>query len=124
MPLLKRENIKGWKAIFSEDGGWLAAAKAIRSIGLLLKAKGVKFWFGDAGSFKRPLFAGDGYTCVGVETVDGSKYYGDKVVLAAGAWSPTLVDLEDQCCSKVSTWCILMSRIDQHFRRGCMHRCV
>jgi sarcosine oxidase/L-pipecolate oxidase len=23
------------------------------------------------------------------------------VVLAAGAWSPTLVDLEDQCCSKV-----------------------
>jgi sarcosine oxidase/L-pipecolate oxidase len=24
------------------------------------------------------------------------------VVLAAGAWSPTLVDLEDQCVSKVS----------------------
>lgn len=55
-----------------------------------------------AGSFKRPLFADDGTTCVGVETEDGTHYFGDKVVLAAGAWSPTLVDLEDQCCSKVS----------------------
>ena len=54
-----------------------------------------------AGSFKKPLFADDGKTCIGVETVDGSKYYGDKVVLAAGAWSPALVDLDDQCCSKV-----------------------
>ena len=55
---------------------------------------------GSAGSFKQPLFASDGTTCIGVETVDGTKYYADKVVLASGAWSPTLVDLEDQCCSK------------------------
>ncbi|KAM3064687.1 hypothetical protein ACMFMF_011823 [Clarireedia jacksonii] len=53
-----------------------------------------------AGSFKHPLFNDDGITCIGVETVDGTKYYADKVVLAAGAWSPALVDLEDQCCSK------------------------
>ncbi|KAF7515901.1 hypothetical protein G7054_g14376 [Neopestalotiopsis clavispora] len=100
MPLLKREKIKGWKAIWSKDGGWLAAAKAINAIGEFLKASGVKFGFGDAGSFKQPLFASDGTTCIGVETVDGTKYYADKVVLASGAWSPTLVDLEDQCCSK------------------------
>jgi len=55
-----------------------------------------------AGTFKRPLFAADGTTCIGVETVDGTYYHGDKVVLAAGAWSPTLVDLDDQCVSKVS----------------------
>lgn len=55
-----------------------------------------------AGTFKQPLFEADGTTCIGVETVDGTKYYADTVVLAAGAWSPTLVDLEDQCCSKVS----------------------
>jgi glycine/D-amino acid oxidase-like deaminating enzyme len=54
-----------------------------------------------AGSFKRPLFKDDGSTCIGVETVNGAKYYADKVILAAGAWSPVLVDLEDQCCSKV-----------------------
>lgn len=55
-----------------------------------------------AGTFKQPLFAADGTTCIGIETADGTKYFADKVVLAAGAWSPTLVDLEDQCVSKVN----------------------
>lgn len=55
-----------------------------------------------AGTFKRPLFAVDEMTCKGVETVDGTQYYADKVVLSAGAWTPTLIDLEDQCVSKVS----------------------
>jgi sarcosine oxidase/L-pipecolate oxidase len=55
-----------------------------------------------AGSFKKPLFTDDEVTCIGVETVDGTKYFADKVVLAAGAWSPTLVDLDDQCVSKVN----------------------
>ncbi|KAK7756496.1 hypothetical protein SLS62_001330 [Diatrype stigma] len=100
MPLLPRDQISGWKAIFSHDGGWLAAAKAINAIGEVLRERGVKFGFGGAGSFKRPLFGDDGTTCIGVETEDGTKYFADKVVLAAGAWSPTLVDLDDQCCSK------------------------
>lgn len=55
-----------------------------------------------AGTFKRPLFAADGITCTGVETADGTSYHADKVILAAGAWSSTLVDLDDQCVSKVS----------------------
>ncbi|WVR04150.1 hypothetical protein IAU60_001149 [Kwoniella sp. DSM 27419] len=99
-PLLERGQIEGWKAIWNSDGGWLAAAKAINAIGEVLKEKGVKFGFGAAGSFKKPLFDEDGTTCVGIETVDGTQYHADKVVLAAGAWSPTLVDLEGQCCSK------------------------
>ncbi|KAH8885439.1 fructosyl peptide oxidase [Thozetella sp. PMI_491] len=99
-PCLPPDQIKGWKAIFSHDGGWLAAAKAIDAIGEDLRAKGVQFAFGSAGSFQKPLLDAGGTTCVGVETVDGSRYYADTVVLAAGAWSPVLVDLEDQCCSK------------------------
>lgn len=55
-----------------------------------------------AGSFKSPLLGNNGSTCIGVETVDGTQYYGDKVVLATGAWSPALIDLEGQCCSKVT----------------------
>ncbi|CAI6294091.1 unnamed protein product [Periconia digitata] len=100
MPLLERDQIQGWKAVFSKDGGWLAAAKAINAIGEECERKGVKFAFGGAGSFKQPLFAADNTTCIGVETLDGTKYHADKVVLAAGAWSPTLVDLEGQCISK------------------------
>ncbi|KAJ5658641.1 uncharacterized protein N7484_002290 [Penicillium longicatenatum] len=100
VPPFTEEQTKGWKGLFCGEGGWLAAAKAINAIGHFLKNQGVNFGFGRAGTFKRPLFAADGTTCTGVETVDGTKYHGDKVVLAAGAWSPTLVDLDDQCVSK------------------------
>ncbi|KAJ5145341.1 hypothetical protein N7448_002733 [Penicillium atrosanguineum] len=100
MPNFTREQVKGWKGLFCSDGGWLAAAKAINAIGNFLQDQGVKFGFGGAGTFKQPLFAADGTTCIGLETTDGSRYFADKVVLAAGAWSPTLVDLENQCVSK------------------------
>jgi sarcosine oxidase/L-pipecolate oxidase len=98
MPLLDRERIRGWKAVWNTDGGWLAAAKAINAIGEYLLKRGVKFGFYGAGCFKAPLLA-EG-VCIGVETVNGAHYYADKVVLAAGAWSSTLVDLQEQCVSK------------------------
>lgn len=98
MPLLDRSQIRGWKAVYSEDGGWLAAAKAINAIGEFLLNAGVKFGFGGAGTFKQPLLA-EG-VCIGVETIDGTRYHADKVVLAGGAWSPALVDLHEQCVSK------------------------
>ncbi|KAJ5938101.1 hypothetical protein N7454_004443 [Penicillium verhagenii] len=94
------EQTQGWKGLYCSEGGWLAAAKAINAIGHFLKSQGVNFGFGGAGTFKRPLFATDGTTCIGIETADGTIYHADKVILAAGAWSPTLVDLEDQCVSK------------------------
>jgi glycine/D-amino acid oxidase-like deaminating enzyme len=118
MPLLDREQIKGWKAVYSEDGGWLAAAKAINAIGGFLRDQGVKFGFGGAGSFKQPLLA-EG-VCIGVETVDGTRYYADKVVLAAGAWSPTLVDLQDQCVSKVCSFNPILIEFSNSNRRGSM----
>ncbi|KAL4804968.1 FAD dependent oxidoreductase [Aspergillus unguis] len=99
-PHFTREQIQGWKGLFCGDGGWLAAAKAINAIGQYLQSQGVKFGFGDAGTFKQPILDSDGSTVVGVETVDGTRYHAEKVVLAAGAWSPTLVDLEEQCVSK------------------------
>lgn len=90
----------------------MAAAKSINAVGEELVRHGVKFAFGAyvpiltrveadnrAGQFKAPILDKDG-ACVGVEAVDGSRYLADKVVLAAGAWTPTLVDLEDQCVSK------------------------
>lgn len=46
MPLLPRESIQGWKALYSHDGGWLAAAKAINAIGEFCQSQGVQFGFG------------------------------------------------------------------------------
>ncbi|KAJ5097040.1 hypothetical protein N7456_007761 [Penicillium angulare] len=100
VPPFTKEQTEDWKGVLCSDGGWLAAAKAINAIGQFLKSEGVQLRFGGAGTFKQPLFAEDGVTCIGVETTDGTKYHADKVVLAAGAWSPTLIDLEDQCVSK------------------------
>ncbi|KAJ5161708.1 sarcosine oxidase [Penicillium capsulatum] len=100
LPHFTRDQVQGWKGLFCGEGGWLAAAKAINAIGQLLKSQGVKVGIDGAGTFKCPLFTADGGTCNGVETIDGTRYYADKVVLATGAWTPTLLDLEDQCVSK------------------------
>jgi len=75
-----------------------------------------------AGAFKRPLFEADGTTCIGIETVDGTKYQADKVVLAAGAWTSTLVDLEDQCVSKVREL-LVRQRMELTLRHGSTHTC-
>ncbi|KAF5372842.1 hypothetical protein D9758_001474 [Tetrapyrgos nigripes] len=99
-PKLSRDQIKGWKGLFFERSGWLAAAKAIDSVGKELVRHGVQFSFGDSGTFESLILSDDGKTCLGVLAKDGTRYMADRVVLASGAWSPTLVDLEDQCCSK------------------------
>ena len=39
--------------------------------------------------------------CVGVIAKDGSRYEADRIVMATGAWSPSLIDLKGQCVSKV-----------------------
>jgi len=57
--------------------------------------------FSRSGTFDRLILSEDGTTCIGAITKDGTEYLADRVILAAGAWSPALIDLEDQCCSKV-----------------------
>jgi len=47
------------------------------------------------------MLSQDGMRCIGVEAEDGTEWKADVVVLATGAWSPTLIDLEGQCISKV-----------------------
>ncbi|KAJ3990477.1 FAD dependent oxidoreductase [Lentinula detonsa] len=100
VPQLAGSNIQGWKGIFFERGGWLAAAKAIDSVGRELIRHGVQFSFGNSGTFQSLILSDDGKTCLGAVTKDGTRYLADRVVLASGAWTPSLVDLEDQCCSK------------------------
>ena len=56
-----------------------------------------------SGAFDSLILSDDGQTCLGAVAKDGTRYLADRVVLATGAWSPSLVDLEEQCCSKVSS---------------------
>jgi sarcosine oxidase/L-pipecolate oxidase len=54
-----------------------------------------------AGKFKKPIVSIDRTTCIGAECEDGTVRLADRVILACGAWTPTLIDLEGQCVSKV-----------------------
>lgn len=60
-----------------------------------------------SGTFKQPIIADSG-RCIGVECKDGTKHYADRVIMATGAWTPSLVDLKGQCVSKVSAAAIEM----------------
>ncbi|RAK86388.1 fructosyl amino acid oxidase [Aspergillus costaricaensis CBS 115574] len=42
---------------------------------------------------------GGGIHCTGVELLDGSRMYADLVIVAAGAWTPSLVDVEGRAAA-------------------------
>ncbi|ODO11460.1 hypothetical protein I350_00240 [Cryptococcus amylolentus CBS 6273] len=97
-PHLKDADIKA--SLYCATGGWVAARDAIDSVGRELQKAGVKTVFGPSGNFDSLVFDNDGKTVKGVKGKDGSVTEADLVVLAAGAWSPALVDLQGQCVSK------------------------
>nr|XP_019012538.1 sarcosine oxidase [Kwoniella pini CBS 10737]OCF51319.1 sarcosine oxidase [Kwoniella pini CBS 10737] len=99
-PHLAHADLTGWKGIYVNNGGWVAARNALNAVGHELRRLGVRTAFGTSGTFKEVLLAKDGKTVRGVRTADGTEWEGDLVVFAAGAWSPALLDLEDQCVSK------------------------
>ena len=80
----------------------MAARDALTAVGAELRRLGVKSAFGTAGTFQSLVLGDDGRTCVGVRAADGTEWAGDLVVLAMGAWTPVMMDLEGQCVSKVS----------------------
>ncbi|ORY26976.1 putative peroxisomal sarcosine oxidase [Naematelia encephala] len=99
-PHLAQADIKGWCGLYCSTGGWVAARDALNSVGYELRRLGVKTAFGTAGTFKELILSDDGKRCIGVKCIDGTEWNADLVVLAAGAWSPVLVDLKGQCTSK------------------------
>ncbi|KAH9928536.1 FAD dependent oxidoreductase [Epithele typhae] len=113
VPQLTGCEIKGWKGIWFQEGGWLAARKAIDSVGRELAAHGVQFSFGESGAFQSLILSDDRMTCLGAVAKDGTRYLADRVVLATGAWSPALVDLEEQCCSKAWVYAHLQLTSDE-----------
>jgi sarcosine oxidase/L-pipecolate oxidase len=96
-----------WRGLWVKQGGWVAARNALNSVGLELRRLGVKTAFGTAGTVKAPMMSQDGMQCIGVEAEDGTEWKADMVVMATGAWSPTLIELEGQCISKVGNRLLL-----------------
>ncbi|WVW84473.1 hypothetical protein I302_106507 [Kwoniella bestiolae CBS 10118] len=97
---LKGGDIDGWEGLYIKDAGWVAARDALTAVGAELRKLGVKSAFGSSGTLKSLILGEDGKTCRGVKTADGTEWPADLVIMATGAWSPTLIDLENQCVSK------------------------
>lgn len=81
----------------------MAAVDAITAVGKELESYNVQFSFGPSGTFKEPILSEDNKTWVGVQAVDGTQWFAERIIMATGAWSPALVDLEGQCVSKVGS---------------------
>ncbi|KAI5450195.1 hypothetical protein NCC49_003344 [Naganishia albida] len=99
-PHLANAFIDGWQGIWNAKAGWGAANDAVDSVGRELGKFGVKMVFGPSGTFDRPLIDSLTGRCVGVVAKDGATYEADRVVMATGAWTPSLINLEGQCVSK------------------------
>ncbi|EPQ60293.1 DAO-domain-containing protein [Gloeophyllum trabeum ATCC 11539] len=91
------------KAVFNPEGGWVHARKSMELVGGECVHLGVRFITGPSGTAKELIFNGARTAVLGVRCEDGSTYLADRTVLAAGAWSDLLLDMENQLIAKCWT---------------------
>ncbi|KAI8819995.1 oxygen oxidoreductase [Fimicolochytrium jonesii] len=106
------------KAVFNPEGGWVYAKEAMQRVGEECKRLGVKFVSGGAGTVREFIFASsqidndddddktsppNSSRIIGVRCQDGTTHPAAHTILAAGAWSPTLLSLQSQLISKCWT---------------------
>ncbi|KAJ5948266.1 hypothetical protein N7466_001281, partial [Penicillium verhagenii] len=88
-------DFQGWSSYWSPNAAWVNARQGIVRMAEEAKKAGVKYISGDAG-YAQQLLYDEHQTCIGVKCVNGTNYFGNKIVLAAGAASGRLLDLKGQ----------------------------
>ncbi|EPX75226.1 L-pipecolate oxidase [Schizosaccharomyces octosporus yFS286] len=73
----------------NQISGWADAEQSVKSVANYLVQQGVTFVCGPSGTVKKLITDDD--KVVGVETMDGQNKSADLVVLAAGAWTASLL---------------------------------
>jgi sarcosine oxidase/L-pipecolate oxidase len=83
----------GSMGYLNRNSGWADAEASMRYLRAKIVAKN-RVRFISVG-VERLLFSGEGdeKECVGVDLQDGNFLSGDLIILAAGAWTPSLIDL-------------------------------
>ncbi|EXJ91986.1 hypothetical protein A1O3_00536 [Capronia epimyces CBS 606.96] len=108
--------LDGWNInVWNPTAGWANSGEALNRMARAAQDKGVEFISGDAGFCRRLIMSStnpkhaeeDGQReqlsqsrCTGVITHDGTTHLADVVVVAAGAWTPSLVDVQAQLTAK------------------------
>lgn len=92
---LKATDVKGFSdAYFNPEAGWVEAASATKSFMEAAEAKGVKRELGEVVDL---LWSDENGCLAGVRLVGGKQLTADKIVLAAGAWTSSLLSpIEDK----------------------------
>jgi sarcosine oxidase/L-pipecolate oxidase len=86
----------GWKGWYRKGGvGWVHARKAMVAAYREALRLGARFVTGNAAGRVESLIYQDG-DVKGVRTADGIEHFSDRVVLAAGAYAPQVLDFENQ----------------------------
>ncbi|KAJ3338015.1 hypothetical protein HDU93_010081 [Gonapodya sp. JEL0774] len=83
-------NIKYVDGYYNKIGGYALSSKVVERMAETARSMGVKFVCGKAGAVKS-IVKGPQGKATGVVAVDGTKHEGDLIVLACGAWTPSLV---------------------------------
>jgi len=109
---------EGFTGIFNGNAGWVKPIDAMILIAKECERMGVRFVGGEAGLVEELLRAEDGKRVIGVRAKDGSTYYADKIVLAVGSYSDTLLDFKGQlhavCASYVCSLGLMFTLIRPH----------
>jgi sarcosine oxidase/L-pipecolate oxidase len=85
-----------FQAIFNGNAGWVKSMDAMLVIKRECERLGVEFVSGLSGTVDKLIRSEVDQTVAGVVTVDGTEWYADKIILAAGAYCDTLLDFKGQ----------------------------
>jgi sarcosine oxidase / L-pipecolate oxidase len=92
--------LDGWNInVWNPTAGWANAGEALRQMALAAEKNDVEYITGDRGYVRKLVYSSEN-VCTGVVTEDGSVHEADLVILAAGAWMPSLIDLQGQLTAK------------------------
>ncbi|GJN94164.1 hypothetical protein Rhopal_007238-T1 [Rhodotorula paludigena] len=91
--------LRGWRGVYNPKAGWTHARNSLQALTDECKRLGVKFVSGGAGAVKSFKLSADGKKTI-VQTEDGTSYQPDHVVLAAGAWIDSILDMKGQLLAK------------------------
>jgi sarcosine oxidase / L-pipecolate oxidase len=101
----------GWKILADPDAGWATSGKIMLEMATESASRGVIFSSEDEGNVQTLLFNQKG-ACIGVRVLGDMSYYADCIILAAGANSASLIDMEDKQCALGHTVCFI--RLESH----------
>ena len=99
-------HMEGWKILSSPAAGWATAGKILLEMATISASRGVQFLSGAFGH-ARSLVFDETNSCVGVSTVDGTVYFADQIILAAGANTESLLDMDGQLSAVGTTVCFV-----------------